>query len=160
MSKENKKGKALLAVLLLLVILVLALYLIIHMGLFGLGGNGAGSTGDGISTSAVNSPDDRTPPAETTAAAAAETTAETVTETTPEAVIPDAEITVHESEYLYQNRSIELDALLAEIDALADGTRIVLHDDGASLNAYEALTKALSEKGIAYTEETGAAAQE
>ena len=155
MSKEQKKGKGALACILILVILALAAYLIIHMGLFGLGGNGAGSTGGGTGSSAVSSPADRTPPAETTVSAQAETTAETVTETTAAASIPDAEITVHENEYLYQNRSIELDSLLAEVDALADGTRIVLHDDSASLNAYEALTKALNEKGIAYTEETG-----
>ena len=61
-------------------------------------------------------------------------------------------ISVAGNDYFYENEKIELDSLLQKISEF-DGNYVVeVKDEQASKNAYEALIKALEEKGIAYIE--------
>ncbi len=128
-------------------------YLLTHCGAgfgFGGGGNGDGSSqgsGAGDTTTSVSA--EATAGAETTADITAETvlTAESTT-----AVVRTVSVTVSGSDYLYENKSISLDDLLTSLKSLEAGTVVRITDDNASLNAYNALTDALKEANISYTE--------
>ena len=63
-----------------------------------------------------------------------------------------ADVTVKENGYLYQNESIELDALTDELKKLEPGTRVRIKDEDASLNAYNALTARLDDLSFQYEE--------
>lgn len=127
-------------------------YLLTHCGAgfgFGGGGNGDGSSqgsGAGDTTTSVS--------AEATAGAeiTADTTAETVLTVETTAAVEIVSVTVSGSDYLYENKSISLDDLLTSLKSLEAGTVVRITDDNASLNAYNALTDALGEANISYTE--------
>lgn len=126
-------------------------YLLTHCGAgFGFGGgNGDGSSqgsGAGDTTTSVS--------AEATAGAeiTADTTAETVLTAETTAAVEIVSVTVSGSDYLYENKSISLDDLLTLLKSLEAGTVVRITDDNASLNAYNALTDALGEANISYTE--------
>ena len=127
-------------------------YLLTHCGAgfgFGGGGNGDGSSqgsGAGDTTTSVSA--EATTGAETTA----DTTAETVLTAETTAAVETVSVTVSGSDYLYENKSISLDDLLASLKSLEAGTIVTITDDNASLNAYNALTDALKEANISYTE--------
>ncbi len=127
-------------------------YLLTHCGAgfgFGGGGNGDGSSqgsGAGDSTTSVSA--EATAGAETTA----DTTAETVLTAETTAAVETVSVTVSGSDYLYENKSISLDDLLTSLKSLEAGTIVTITDDNASLNAYNALTDALKEANISYTE--------
>ena len=127
-------------------------YLLTHCGAgfgFGGGGNGDGSSqgsGAGDTTTSVSA--EATTGAETTA----DTTSETVLTAETTAAVETVSVTVSGSDYLYENKSISLDDLLASLKSLEAGTIVTITDDNASLNAYNALTDALKEANISYTE--------
>ncbi len=127
-------------------------YLLTHCGAgfgFGGGGNGDGSSqgsGAGDTTTSVSA--EATAGAETTA----DITAETVLTAETTAAVEIVSVTVSGSDYLYENKSISLDDLLTSLKSLEAGTVVRITDDNASLNAYNALTDALKEANISYTE--------
>ena len=64
------------------------------------------------------------------------------------------EVSVVKSEYFYENKSIELDALV-DIITSVDGKLVVeVTDDNASLRAYNKLIDALEDHGVTYVEES------
>ena len=60
------------------------------------------------------------------------------------------EVTVAEDKYFYENREISYDDLIKVFDELDGNTAVIINDENATLNAYEALTKALEEREILY----------
>lgn len=155
MSEEKKKGKTGAKVaggIGAVGVLGACAYLLTHCGAgfgFGGGGNGDGSSqgsGAGDTTTSVSA--EATTGAETTA----DTTAETVLTAETTAAVETVSVTVSGSDYLYENKSISLDDLLTSLKSLEAGTIVTITDDNASLNAYNALTDALKEANISYTE--------
>lgn len=133
--QTKRKGKGVLIVIIILAILALLIFLAFKLGwLKGLGfGKGEGDGGNGVSSS------QQTDAPETTAA----TTVEQVT---------SVDVTVSGSSYLYQNKTAELETLITELKKLDKDTRVKLHDENASKNAYDDLTKALKDSNIPYDE--------
>ena len=131
----KRKGTGKLIVIIILAILALLVFLAFKLGwLKGLGfGKGEGDGGSGTSTVQESSAPDTT----------AATTVEQVS---------SVDVTVSGSSYLYQNKTTDLDALIAELNKLEKATRVKLHDDNAAKNAYDALTKLLSENKIPFEE--------
>ena len=60
------------------------------------------------------------------------------------------EVTVSEDKYFYENHEISYDDLIKVFDELDGNTAVKINDENATLNAYEALTKALEEREILY----------
>ncbi len=127
-------------------------YLLTHCGA-GFGGGGGGN-GDGSSQGSGAGDTTTSVSAEATAGAeiTADTTAETVLTVETTAAVEIVSVTVSGSDYLYENKSISLDDLLTSLKSLEAGTVVRITDDNASLNAYNALTDALGEANISYTE--------
>lgn len=144
---KKLKGKSALPAIVLLLVLVIAAAIIFFLsGQFGFGsGDRMQGEDNAVSESAEESEEEQTTaPEETTV------TEETVVTTVEE--IAYADVTVKENGYLYQNESIELDALADELKKLDPGTRVRIKDEDASLNAYNALTAKLDELSIPYEE--------
>ncbi|MEE3404693.1 MAG: hypothetical protein VZR73_11485 [Acutalibacteraceae bacterium] len=132
--------KGVLGALALVVVVAVVIFLLFKFGLLPFG-KGSGNGGSGTGTSSV---------AEVSEAAEAETEvpAPAVTTTVEEKIYVD--VTVSGNSYLYQNSTLELDALLAELEKLDDEITVRITDEKASLKAYENLTKALDEKKISF----------
>lgn len=60
------------------------------------------------------------------------------------------EVTVSEDKYFYENHEISYDDLIEVMDGLDENTAVRISDENAALNAFEALTDALEERGILY----------
>ena len=150
--------KKFLAVVLILAVIAAAVWLLFHFGLFGLGKGSSGSTDSGTASSAVSAESAAESAAETSAPPAPESSEESSeaaesSDEPAETVIEEktyVDVTVSENSYLYQNGTLELDALLTELEKLGDDVTVRITDEKASLKAYEDLTKALDEKKIAH----------
>lgn len=131
-----KKILGILVVLILIAAIVV--FLLFRFGLFGFGsGTGDGDSGTSVS-SAAESESQTEPEIET----------EPIETTVEEKVY--VEVTVKENEYLYQNSTMELDALTDALGQL-DGEIIVrITDENASKQAVDALTAELDASATAY----------
>lgn len=132
--------KGFLGILAVLLLVALAIFLLLKFGILSFGkGSGDGNSGTGSSSVS-----------EVSEASEAETEPLTpaVTTTVEEKVYVD--VTVSGNSYLYQNSTLELEALIAELGKLDDDITVRITDENASLKAYEQLTKALDEKRIRY----------
>ena len=85
----------------------------------------------------------------------AETTAPPqVSETTAvEVKVTAVEVTVKENSYVLNGNTMEIDALIAELEKNENGVNVTIIDDNASLDAYNNLTAALDEKNIPYSKQ-------
>lgn len=73
----------------------------------------------------------------------------------PEPVLEELDflnVTVSESEYLYQNSRFQLDELIDRLLTDAADTKVKITDENASKRAYESLIAALKDKKIHYIE--------
>lgn len=148
--------KKVLAILLIVAVIAAAVWLMFHFGLFGLGKGSTGSADSGTESSAVSEESAAESAAETSAPPADESSEESSeaaesSEAPAETVVEEkiyVDVTVSENSYLYQNGTLELDALLTELEKLGDDVTVRITDEKASLKAYEDLTKALEEKNI------------
>ncbi|MBR4201870.1 MAG: hypothetical protein IKQ91_11505 [Oscillospiraceae bacterium] len=140
-KKNNKKKKSSgvgrLIFLLILLLIAAVLFLLMHFGLLGFGGSGFGFR-NSDSGSSVSSEAD----------AASESEAEPAETTVEEKIYAD--VTVKESEYLYQNGTMTLDDLTAELEKLGADVTVRITDESAAKQAYDDLTAKLEEKKIAY----------
>ncbi len=63
------------------------------------------------------------------------------------------EITVSGSDYLFQNKKMTADEIIAELNSLEEKMPVKVTDDGASIKAYDVLVGILSENNIRYIEQ-------
>ena len=144
---KKVKGKGAVTVIVLIVIIAAVLAAIFFLlPMFGIGkGSGEGDRETAAVLEEAEESESTAPVTETTVQEE-----ETVVTTVEE--IAYADVTVKENGYLYQNESIELDALADALKNLDAGTHVRIKDEDASLNAYNALTAKLDELSIAYEE--------
>ncbi|MDE6787706.1 MAG: hypothetical protein K2J47_00070 [Ruminococcus sp.] len=64
-------------------------------------------------------------------------------------------ITVSGSDYLFQNRKMTVDELIAELNNSDEKFPVKITDDDASIKAYDALVKALKDNNVRYIEQEG-----
>lgn len=75
-------------------------------------------------------------------------------ETQPETqIIEYMEITVSGNDYIFQNKKLTADELIAEISSLDEKMPVKITDDGASIKAYDVLIGVLKENDIRYIEQ-------
>lgn len=65
------------------------------------------------------------------------------------------EITVSGSDYIFQNKKLTADELIAELNSLEEKMPVKITDDGASIKAYDTLVKSLKDNNIRYIEQEG-----
>ena len=146
----RKKGISLIGIL-VIAALVLIIGVLVYLGLHGFGfGKGKGEGSGQESSSLVRSESsEETTAAETTTA---ETTTTTTTTTPETKELQYVDVTVSGNDYLYQNQKLTLEELMQNLQSLTEAMPVKLTDANASLDAYENLTKALSEAKISYIE--------
>lgn len=114
---------------------------------FGTGGSGAIGVGNEIEAEKA---------AETEAVQeTAETTAEVETqEETTEAEVSRKiiEVSVVENNYFYDNKKLELEELLSELDVIEEAFVVEVSEDQGSLKAYRTLLEELEQCGYSYAE--------
>ena len=140
--KRKARGSVSIATILLIAVIAIAIIAIILL-LLGFGGLGfGGGKGDGEGDGSVM------------ADATVETTTlpEETTIATNEIIY--TEVTISENSYIYQNREISLDDLIAELVSTEEKTPVKITDDNASQKAYTQLINALKENNIRYIEVT------
>ena len=62
-------------------------------------------------------------------------------------------ITVSGSDYLFQNRKMTVDELIAELNNSDEKFPVKINDDDASIKAYDVLVKALKDNNVRYIEQ-------
>lgn len=140
-NEEKKKGSKAAPAVCGLAVLIAALFGGKQLGFIPLGNDGKGD-GDVSSSSVVE---------EVSEASEAETPTETEAETEPETEeVQYIEITVSDSNYIYQNSTMTLDELMNEIKD--KGLTVKLTDDKASKKAYDDILQALDENNIQHIE--------
>ena len=60
------------------------------------------------------------------------------------------EVTVLENKYFYDNHEVSFEELTEVLDGLSGDTAVLIHDEDATLKAYEELTNALKERKIMF----------
>lgn len=60
------------------------------------------------------------------------------------------EVTVLENKYFYDNHEVSFEELVEVLDGLSGDTAVLIHDEDATLKAYEELTNALKEREIMF----------
>lgn len=60
------------------------------------------------------------------------------------------EVTVLENKYFYDNHEVSFEELAEVLDGLSGDTAVLIHDEDATLKAYEELTSALKEREIMF----------
>lgn len=63
------------------------------------------------------------------------------------------EITVSGNDYIFQNKKLTADEIIAEISSLDEKMPVKITDDGASIKAYDVLIGVLKENDIRYIEQ-------
>ncbi len=63
------------------------------------------------------------------------------------------EVTVEKDKYYYNNKPVELDDFVKQVKAINGSVVVFITDSDATKNAYEALTKALTDNNILYSKE-------
>ena len=136
-EKTRKNGGGKLLFLLVLLLLAAIVYLLIQFGVLGFGGSDFGLRQSGDSGSSVSSQE------------ASESEAEEPAETTVEEKIY-VDVTVKESEYLYQNGTMTITELTEALGKLGTDVTVRITDENAAKQAYDALTAELDAMGLAY----------
>lgn len=65
------------------------------------------------------------------------------------------EITVSGSDYIFQNKKLTAEEIIAELNSLEEKMSVKITDDGASIKAYDTLVKSLKDNNIRYIEQEG-----
>lgn len=63
------------------------------------------------------------------------------------------EITVSGSDYIFQNKKLTAEEIIAELNSLEEKMPVKITDDGASIKAYDVLINMLKENNIRYIEQ-------